>query len=117
MSKIKLSTGDYPRQEYADQDVMEATLRAFQGFTGVKEEAGAPFDTGMAFEASCALAALMVEALPGVATPRDMRVMSEEAGARVLHYMKIYRETYEATGRRALLAFGATEVPSSGTAH
>lgn len=118
MSKIKLSTGEFPRPDYDTREVMEATLRAYQGFVEAGQDGkGKPFDTGMGFEAGCALAALMVEALPGVATPRDLRVMSEEAAARVLHYMKIYRETYEKSGRRAIERFGGVEIPTSGSAH
>lgn len=111
---IKLSSGTYPRQHHQPEDVMKATLRAFQGITGVKESAdGAQFDTGLATEAAYALAALMIEALPGVVTNRDMRVMAEEAGTQIHHYLRSFRDHYAQTGQRAIEQFGATEIPAA----
>ena len=118
MSKIKLSTGETTLPEYDTRQVMEALLRTYQGFVQAGADGeGKPFDTGIGFEVGCALAALMVDALPAIATTRDMRVMSEAAGARVLEYMKIYRETFEQSGQRAIELFGATGIPTTGTSH
>jgi hypothetical protein len=118
MTKIKLSTGEVARPEYPTRDVMEATLRAFQGFVDTNRVGiGKPFDTGMGFEVGCALAAIMIEGLPAIATPRDMRVMSEDAGDRVLEYMKLYRESFMKSGKRAIEAFGGVEIPTTGSSH
>ncbi|MBO9377936.1 hypothetical protein GG804_14270 [Sphingomonas histidinilytica] len=110
---IKLSTGEYPRQTYDPEEVMKATLRAFQGITGVGDKPeGAAFDTGLAAEVAYALAAMMIEALPGVATNRDLRVMSEEAGTQILHYMRAFRDHHAETGRHPLERFGAVGIPA-----
>ena len=91
---------------------MRAALDAFQGVTGVRKgEGAAAFDTGLSAEALYALAAMMIETLPGVATNRDLRVMAEEAGSRIHYYLRIFRDTYEKTGRHPIEHLGAVATP------
>lgn len=115
MSTIKLSTGEFPRQEYSYEEVMTEALAAFRGIVQAHGGEGSPFDTGLASEACYALAAMMIETLPAVATNRDMRTMAEDAGGRILAYTKVFRETYEKHGRHALEALGASSIPPAAT--
>ncbi len=111
MATIKLSTGEYPRQEYRYEEVMSEALAAYQGIVEAHGGVGSAFDTGLSSEACYALVAMMIEALPGVVTNRDLRTMAEDAGGRILGYAKIFRETYENHGRRAIEALGASPIP------
>ncbi len=112
MSKIKLSTGEFTRDTYDPADVMAVVLRAMHAITGEGE--GRAFDTGLTSEAACALAALLIEALPRVKTNMDMRVMAEEVGSRVHEYVRMFRDTYAQTGRHAIEHFGIEVPPERG---
>lgn len=113
MSKIKLSSGEFDREAYDPKDVMAVALRALHGITGGGGE-GHAFDSGLTSEAICALAAMLIEALPAVKTNMDMRIMAEEAGGRIHAYVRTFRDTHAQTGRHAIEHMGIEVPPERG---
>ncbi len=111
MSKIKLSTGDFPAETYAVDDVIATVMAAQRGIAQAAGGAGSPFDTGLTTEACYALAAALLEGLPSVATNGDLRTMAEHGGARIHYYLKLFREASKASGHHVFEDLGASKHP------
>lgn len=108
MSTLKLSTGEYPSETYAMEDVIKTAYAAYRGIAEAAGGAGSPLDSGMATQGLYALVAAILEIIPGVATNRDLRVISEHVGDQIHDYLKLFRKTYEDHGVHAIEQFGAS---------
>lgn len=116
----KLSTGALNPETYSTEAVMRQAYAAFYGINataraGASPGEGVPLDGGLILEGLCALSAMIIDAMPEVKTNAGRRVMSEVFGARVHAYLKQFRDSHEASGKRAIEAFGSVLTPEKGS--
>ncbi len=94
---------------------MTEAMQMLRGMLDAKGGTGIGFDTGLTTEACYALAAMLIEALPDIRTNGDMRVMAEDAGKRILAYVRTFRNVYEERGVHAIEALGVGTTPPPAT--